>query len=316
MLQIGIKSQGYREQGFTGLFPSLTGKHFSDPLEDLSKYLLASLAISPFYDDPYMKVMQAYNTTSNESLIPLPQAPTPIAPPTVLPSFPNGSKRTSTSTAPAITQAAIRKLVVDSVAIALAVQAATMANTNNTNRNTKPRETPVARKCSYKEFMSCQPFNFKGTEGGVGLIRWIERTESVFYRSNCTEDCKVKIATVLCLTMVPNSEKLMEVFIEGLPRSIEGNVTASKHQTLEEAVTITQRLMDQTKNCRNKGPAIGSNLLPVLVTCYAYREKGHYRSVPKRKQQCPWKSILAEGQERSPRSERSHGYIPSKSMSD
>nr|GFB09520.1 reverse transcriptase domain-containing protein [Tanacetum cinerariifolium] len=45
---------------------------------------------------------------------------------------------------------------------------------------------------------------------------------------------------VLCLTMVLNSEKLMEVFIQGLPRSIEGNVTASKPQTLEEAITITQ----------------------------------------------------------------------------
>ncbi|GKC63450.1 reverse transcriptase domain-containing protein [Tanacetum coccineum] len=50
---------------------------------------------------------------------------------------------------------------------------------------------------------------------------------------------------VLCPTMVPNSKKLMEVFIGGLPRSIEGNVTASKPQTLEEAITITQRLMDQ-----------------------------------------------------------------------
>ncbi|GJT08587.1 putative reverse transcriptase domain-containing protein [Tanacetum coccineum] len=50
---------------------------------------------------------------------------------------------------------------------------------------------------------------------------------------------------VLCLTMVPNSEKLMEVFIGGLPRSIEGNITALKPQNLEEAITITQRLMDQ-----------------------------------------------------------------------
>ncbi|GJU89247.1 hypothetical protein Tco_1301670 [Tanacetum coccineum] len=37
----------------------------------------------------------------------------------------------------------------------------------------------------------------------------------------------------------------MEVFINGLPRSIEGNVTASKPQTLEEAINIAQRLMDQ-----------------------------------------------------------------------
>ncbi|GJT33076.1 reverse transcriptase domain-containing protein [Tanacetum coccineum] len=50
---------------------------------------------------------------------------------------------------------------------------------------------------------------------------------------------------VLCPTMVPNSEKLMKVFIGGLPRSIEGNVTPSKPQTLEEAITITQRLIDQ-----------------------------------------------------------------------
>ncbi|GJU11193.1 putative reverse transcriptase domain-containing protein [Tanacetum coccineum] len=41
-----------------------------------------------------------------------------------------------------------------------------------------------------KEFMSCQPINFKGTEGAVRLIRWFERTESVFSCSNCTEDCK------------------------------------------------------------------------------------------------------------------------------
>ncbi|GKG19114.1 hypothetical protein Tco_0376213, partial [Tanacetum coccineum] len=74
-------------------------------------------------------------------------------------------------------------------------QAATMANADNTNRNTGQRETPIARKCSYKDFMSCQPSNFKGTEGAVGLIRWFERTESVFSSSNCTEDCKVKFST-------------------------------------------------------------------------------------------------------------------------
>ncbi|GJU75449.1 putative reverse transcriptase domain-containing protein [Tanacetum coccineum] len=104
-------------------------------------------------------------------------------------------KRTPTSAALAMSQAAIRKLVVDSVAAALEAQAATMANTDNTTRNTGPRETPIARKCSYKDIISCQPFNFKGTEGAVGLIRWFERTESVFASSNCTEDCKVKFAT-------------------------------------------------------------------------------------------------------------------------
>nr|GEU73752.1 hypothetical protein [Tanacetum cinerariifolium] len=117
-------------------------------------------------------------------------------------------KRTSTSAAPAMDQAAIRKLVADSVIADLEAKAATMANTDNTNRNAREREDPVARKCSYKEFMSCQPFNFKGTEGAVGLICW------------------------------------------GLPRSIEGNFIASKPQTLEEAITITQRTFTN-KNYQN-----------------------------------------------------------------
>ncbi|GJT12473.1 putative reverse transcriptase domain-containing protein [Tanacetum coccineum] len=51
--------------------------------------------------------------------------------------------------------------------------------------------------------------------------------------------------TILWPNMVPNTEKLLEAFIEGLPRSIEGNVTTSKPQTLDEAINIAQRLMDQ-----------------------------------------------------------------------
>nr|GEU44834.1 reverse transcriptase domain-containing protein [Tanacetum cinerariifolium] len=46
---------------------------------------------------------------------------------------------------------------------------------------------------------------------------------------------------VLCPNMVPNNEKLIEVFIDGLPRSIKGNVTALKPQTLEEAINIARR---------------------------------------------------------------------------
>nr|GEX02193.1 reverse transcriptase domain-containing protein [Tanacetum cinerariifolium] len=69
-------------------------------------------------------------------------------------------KRTSTSAALAMNQAAIRQLIDDRVAAALEAQAANMANTGNTNRN--PEQAPVARK--------------------------------LFSRSNCTEDCKVKFA--------------------------------------------------------------------------------------------------------------------------
>nr|GEZ08768.1 reverse transcriptase domain-containing protein [Tanacetum cinerariifolium] len=197
-------------------------------------------------------------------------------------------KRTSTSVVQTMTQAAIRKLVTDSVAIALEAQATNMANADNTNRNTGPREAPGARKSIYKEFMRCQPFNLKvfshsnyieeckvkfatGTLTKEALSWWnsfaqpigiekaykkyfprteIKKMEDEFYNLTVKRnDLKTYIRrfqelVVLCPTMVPYSKKMIEVFIGGLPRSIEGNVTILKPQTLEEAITITQRLMD------------------------------------------------------------------------
>ncbi|GJU49798.1 putative reverse transcriptase domain-containing protein [Tanacetum coccineum] len=104
-------------------------------------------------------------------------------------------KKTSTSEAPAMTQAAIRKLVADSVTAALEAQDATMANTSNPNRNTGLTGTPVVKTGNYKEFISYQPFYFNVTEGAVGLIHWFERTESVFSRSRCAKENKVTFAT-------------------------------------------------------------------------------------------------------------------------
>ncbi|KAI3671895.1 hypothetical protein L1987_87092 [Smallanthus sonchifolius] len=52
-------------------------------------------------------------------------------------------------------------------------------------------DAPI-RKCSYKAFLSCKPRNFNGTEGAVGLMRWIEKMESVIDISECTADCMVK----------------------------------------------------------------------------------------------------------------------------
>ncbi|GJX31401.1 reverse transcriptase domain-containing protein [Tanacetum coccineum] len=104
-------------------------------------------------------------------------------------------KRTSTSEAPTMTQAAIKKLVTNSITAALEAQPTTMASTSNPNRNTGPTGTPVAKMGNYKEFISCQPFYFNGTEGAIGLIHWFERTESVFSRSKYTEKNKVTFAT-------------------------------------------------------------------------------------------------------------------------
>ncbi|GKA52677.1 hypothetical protein Tco_0745992 [Tanacetum coccineum] len=265
-------------------FPASPRNISPDSSDNLSKYLLASLAISPFHDNPYMK---AYNANKlpippQVSIDPPPipppkdtktpvESPIPVSPSSLVrssspvrsttpppdyplisylngrgmkplgskpvPEEPNESdaceevlnsrifrcilqgnikdayyfvricikmrihtmifnitkmppKRTSTSEAPVMTQAAIRKLVADSVAAALEAQATTMASTNNPNSG--PRKTLVARKCTYEKFTSYQPFYFNGTEGAVGLIRWFEQIESVFSRSRYAEKNKVK----------------------------------------------------------------------------------------------------------------------------
>ncbi|GJW07788.1 hypothetical protein Tco_1570211 [Tanacetum coccineum] len=57
------------------------------------------------------------------------------------------------------------------------------------------RNVQTTRPCFYADFMKCQPLNFKGNEGVVGLTRWIEKMESVFNISGCAIENQVKFAT-------------------------------------------------------------------------------------------------------------------------
>ncbi|GJR40309.1 putative reverse transcriptase domain-containing protein [Tanacetum coccineum] len=47
---------------------------------------------------------------------------------------------------------------------------------------------PVARECTFQDFLKCKPHNFSGTEGVVGLTRWFEKMETVFnIMKHCVE---------------------------------------------------------------------------------------------------------------------------------
>ncbi|GJT24102.1 putative reverse transcriptase domain-containing protein [Tanacetum coccineum] len=54
---------------------------------------------------------------------------------------------------------------------------------------------PVARECTFQDFLKYKPHNFLGTEGVVGLTRWFEKMETVFNISNCPSKYQVKYAT-------------------------------------------------------------------------------------------------------------------------
>ncbi|GKA19969.1 putative reverse transcriptase domain-containing protein [Tanacetum coccineum] len=54
---------------------------------------------------------------------------------------------------------------------------------------------PVARECTFQDFLKCKTHNFSGTEGVVGLTHLFEKMENVFNISNCPPKYQVKYAT-------------------------------------------------------------------------------------------------------------------------
>ncbi|GJW10289.1 reverse transcriptase domain-containing protein [Tanacetum coccineum] len=217
-------------------------------------------------------------------------------------------KRTSTSETPTITLAAIQQLINDGISSTLKAQAASMTRAVGLIHWFKRTESVFSRshyaeenKVTYATGTltddSLSWWNSYAQLIGIdqaNQITWIElkrlltnkycprtevkKMEDEFYNLVVKgNDLKTYIRrfqelAVLCPNMVPNAEKLMEVFINGLPRSIEGNVTASKPQTLEEAINIAQRLMDQIikhdsvqeandhkRKLENKGNIINNN---------------------------------------------------------
>ncbi|GJZ29391.1 putative reverse transcriptase domain-containing protein [Tanacetum coccineum] len=76
---------------------------------------------------------------------------------------------------------------------------ATNGDGSHSSHGDNRRNVQTARPCFYADFMKCQPLNFKGAEGVVGLTRWIEKMESVFHISGCAVENQVKFATCTLL---------------------------------------------------------------------------------------------------------------------
>nr|GEV89443.1 retrovirus-related Pol polyprotein from transposon TNT 1-94 [Tanacetum cinerariifolium] len=122
------------------------------------------------------------------------------------------------------------------------------------------------RSCFYFNFMKCQPLNFKGNEGVVGLSRWFEKMESVFHISGYAIENQE--LAMMSIKFVPDEKKKVDKYIGGLPDNIHGNVMSARPKTLEEAIELANDLMDQklrtyaerqTKNKRRADDASRNN---------------------------------------------------------
>ncbi|GJU82613.1 hypothetical protein Tco_1284978 [Tanacetum coccineum] len=153
-----------------------------------------------------------------------------------------------------MTQAAIRRMIKDSVDAAIAVERARQANV----RNDASRSGTV--------------------RGDVELRRWFEKTQSVFEISECVKGKKVKFVAVILegpaltwwktkvatigletvnqmpwteIKMVKSERVKVDAYIRGLTNNIKGEVTSSKPADLNEAVRMAHKLTEQKLQARD-----------------------------------------------------------------
>ncbi|GKA91388.1 putative reverse transcriptase domain-containing protein [Tanacetum coccineum] len=106
----------------------------------------------------------------------------------------------ATTTVPTttVTNAQLQALIDQGVAAALAERDASRSRDGDNSHGSGTggrRQVPTQRECTYTDFLKCQPMNFKGTEGVVGLTQWVEKMESIFLISNCAITSQVKYAS-------------------------------------------------------------------------------------------------------------------------
>ncbi|GJR75064.1 putative reverse transcriptase domain-containing protein [Tanacetum coccineum] len=167
---------------------------------------------------------------------------------------------TTTPTSTPVTDAQLRTLIERGVAAVLAERDTDRSRNGNDNHDSgtgRRRQVYTIRECTYTDFLKCQPMNFKGTEGVVGLTQWLEKMESVFHISNCTVACQVKGTDVMsynqrfqelalmCDRMFPEESDVVEKYVSGLPDMIHGSVKESKPNTMQEAIEFATELMDK-----------------------------------------------------------------------
>nr|GEY84721.1 putative reverse transcriptase domain-containing protein [Tanacetum cinerariifolium] len=82
------------------------------------------------------------------------------------------------------------------------------------------RPVQVSRECTYLDFLKCQPLNFKGTEGVVGLNQWFEKME----------------------------KRKVERYVDGFSDTIHDSVMATKTKTMQDAIEFSTELMNKKIN--------------------------------------------------------------------
>nr|GEU87979.1 hypothetical protein [Tanacetum cinerariifolium] len=200
-----------------------------------------------------------------------------------------------------LTQAAIRRMIKESVYAAIPAERARHANAEKDARGSGPVRgqdaAPDICECTFSGFMKCNPTVFS-TEGAVKLRRWFEKTESVFRIDECVEGKKVKfiVATLQETTLTWWNSKSATMGLE--------TVNQMPWTEMKQLMTLEFCPNNQKQgNVRAMTTAptkkkVSSRTLCVLTlslfwTCYDCVEQGHTRNIcPKKVKQEETKEVF------------------------
>ncbi|GJT39414.1 putative reverse transcriptase domain-containing protein [Tanacetum coccineum] len=122
-------------------------------------------------------------------------------------------------------------------------------NGGNGNPNENDRGVRlVARECTYQDFRKCQPLNFKGTEGFVGLIRWFEKMETVFHISNCPEKYQVKELMKLMAEVYFPRNEIQKMESELWNLTMENNDLAAYTYRFQELTMLCTKMVPEKED--------------------------------------------------------------------
>ncbi|GJS32026.1 putative reverse transcriptase domain-containing protein [Tanacetum coccineum] len=141
------------------------------------------------------------------------------------------------------------------------------------------RNVQTARPCFYADFMKCQPLNFKGNEGVVGLTRWIEKMESVFHISGCAIENQVKFTTCTLLGAALNLVGMGEIKkleIELWNLKVKGNDVPTYTERFQELTLICTKFSARPKTL-DETIELANDLMDQKLRTYAKRQSDNKR---------------------------------------